>query len=82
MSLDPIMLALFRQLLRKGWITALECAQQGGCLSLSQRVSEMRAEGEFVAEADFSGPLGVASVGAVQMAPPGLVWTVVSAAGD
>lgn len=39
-----------RQLLRKGWITALECAQQGGCLSLSQRVSEMRAEGEFVAD--------------------------------
>ena len=39
-------------------------------------------EGEFVAEADFSGPLGVASVGAVQMAQPGLVWTVVSAAGD
>lgn len=39
-------------------------------------------EGEFVAEADFCGTLGVASVGAVQMAQPGLVWTVVSAAGD
>ena len=42
----------------------------------------VECEGEFVAEAVFCGTLGVASVGAVQMAQPGLVWTVVSAAGD
>ena len=49
-----------------------------------KRRSSGRVEcaGEFVAEADFCGALGVLSVGAVQMAQPGLVWTVVSAAGD
>ena len=36
------------QLLTKGWTTALESAQQGGCLSLAQRVSEMRRDGAVV----------------------------------
>jgi hypothetical protein len=35
-------------LLKKGWITSLECALKGGCLSLSQRVSELRASGRIV----------------------------------
>jgi hypothetical protein len=35
-------------LLKRGWITSLECALKGGCLSLSQRVSEMRAAGRVV----------------------------------
>jgi hypothetical protein len=38
------------ELLRAGWITALECAQKGGCLSLSQRVGEMRRSGLYVAD--------------------------------
>ena len=33
------------KLLRKGWLTALQSAQQGGCLSLSQRVGQLRKEG-------------------------------------
>ena len=32
------------QLLKRGWLTALESAQQGGCLALSQRVGELRGE--------------------------------------
>ena len=36
------------QLLTKGWLTALESAQQGGCLSLSQRVGELRRDGAVV----------------------------------
>lgn len=32
-------------LLKRGWITALECAQRGGCLALSQRVGEFRRAG-------------------------------------
>ena len=32
------------QLLKRGWLTALESAQQGGCLALSQRVGELREE--------------------------------------
>lgn len=32
-------------LLRRRWLTALDCARRGGCLSLSQRVSELRAAG-------------------------------------
>jgi hypothetical protein len=35
-------------LLRRGWTTALQSAQQGGCLSLAQRVSEMRRSGVTV----------------------------------
>ena len=38
------------QLLRAGWITALQSAQKGGCLSLSQRVGELRREGLYVAD--------------------------------
>lgn len=37
-------------LLRRRWLTALECAKLGGCLSLSQRVSELRAAGYQVAD--------------------------------
>jgi hypothetical protein len=36
------------ELLRKGWLTAMQCAQQGGCWALSQRVSELRAAGTNV----------------------------------
>ena len=32
------------QLLKRGWLTALESAQRGGCWSLSQRVGELRRE--------------------------------------
>lgn len=32
-------------MLRRGWVTAMQCAQAGGCLSLSQRVSELRRAG-------------------------------------
>ena len=37
-------------LLKKGWITSLDCALKGGCLSLSQRVSELRAAGRVVGD--------------------------------
>lgn len=36
------------RLMRRGWTTALQSAQQGGCLSLSQRVGELRKAGVFV----------------------------------
>ena len=36
------------ELLRAGWTTALESAQKGGCLSLSQRVGELRRHGYTV----------------------------------
>jgi hypothetical protein len=32
------------ELLKRGWLTALESAQQGGCLSLSQRCGQLREE--------------------------------------
>jgi hypothetical protein len=32
-------------LLHRRWLTALECAQAGGCLSLSQRVGDLRRAG-------------------------------------
>lgn len=32
-------------LLSRGWLTALQSAQRGGCLSLSQRVGEFRRDG-------------------------------------
>jgi hypothetical protein len=32
-------------LLQRRWLTALECAQLGGCLSLSQRVGDLRRAG-------------------------------------
>ena len=35
-------------LLRKGWTTALQSAQAGGCLSLSQRCGEFRRDGMTV----------------------------------
>ena len=37
-------------LLRAGWTTALQSAQKGGCLSLSQRVGELRRSGLYVAD--------------------------------
>ena len=40
--------ATTRSLLSKRWLTALESAQAGGCLALSQRVGEMRRAGEVV----------------------------------
>ena len=35
-------------LLKRGWLTAMECAQRGGVWSLSQRVSELRRDGSLV----------------------------------
>ena len=35
-------------LLRRGWTTALQSAQAGGCLALAQLVSEWRASGMTV----------------------------------
>lgn len=35
-------------LLCKGWLTALQSAQQGGCMSLSQRVGQLRRQGVAV----------------------------------
>lgn len=32
-------------LLARGWLTSLQSAQRGGCLSLSQRVGEFRRQG-------------------------------------
>lgn len=32
-------------LLSRGWLTSLESAMKGGCLSLSQRVGEFKARG-------------------------------------
>lgn len=46
------------QLLRAGWITALQSAQKGGCLSLSQRVGELRREGLYVADKWVLAPTG------------------------
>lgn len=37
-------------LLRKGWTTALQSAQAGGCLSLSQRIGEFRRDGLTVVD--------------------------------
>ncbi len=37
--------AISIRLMRKGWLTALQSAQQGGVLSLSQRVGELRRAG-------------------------------------
>ena len=37
--------AISIRLMRKGWLTALQSAQQGGVLSLSQRVGELRKAG-------------------------------------
>ena len=36
------------ELLERGWITALASAQMGGCLSLSQRVGELKRSGVTV----------------------------------
>ena len=33
------------ELLRAGWVTPLDCALNGGCLSLSQRVGDLRRAG-------------------------------------
>jgi hypothetical protein len=46
------------QLLTKGWLTALESAQQGGCLSLSQRVGELRRGGAVVIDKWIETPAG------------------------
>jgi hypothetical protein len=45
-------------LLRRGWTTALECAQAGGCLSLSQRVGEFRRAGVSVIDKWITTPSG------------------------
>jgi hypothetical protein len=36
------------QMLERGWLTALASAQMGGCLSLSQRVGELKRSGVTV----------------------------------
>jgi hypothetical protein len=36
------------KLLKSGWITSLDCALKGGCLSLSQRVSNWRSAGYVI----------------------------------
>jgi hypothetical protein len=38
------------QLLRRGWVTAMQSARAGGCLALSQRVGELRRSGLYVAD--------------------------------
>ena len=45
-------------LLRRGWTTALESAQAGGCLSLSQRVGELRRSGCTVLDCWVETPSG------------------------
>lgn len=42
--------AISIRLMRKGWLTALQSAQQGGVLSLSQRVGELRKAGVRIAD--------------------------------
>jgi hypothetical protein len=37
-------------LLKRGWITALDSAHLGGCLSLSQRVGEFKRAGVHIAD--------------------------------
>lgn len=37
-------------LLKRGWITALDSALLGGCLSLSQRVGEFKRSGVHIAD--------------------------------
>lgn len=37
-------------MLSKRWLTALQSAQDGGCLSLAQRVSEWRRQGHVIAD--------------------------------
>jgi len=46
------------QLLTKGWLTALESAQQGGVLSLSQRVGDLRRGGAVVIDKWVTTPSG------------------------
>ena len=36
------------ELLRAGWVTPIDCALQGGCLSLSQRVGDLRRAGWWI----------------------------------
>ena len=38
------------QLLKRGWLTALQSAEQGGCMSLSQRVGQLRRSGVEIAD--------------------------------
>jgi hypothetical protein len=45
-------------LLKRGWLTAMECAQSGGVWSLSQRVSELRASGDIVIDKWIELPSG------------------------
>jgi len=49
-QLENLMTKLERTiaLLRRGWLTSLESAQRGGCLSLSQRVGELRGETIYI----------------------------------
>ena len=42
------------QLLKGGWLTALQSAQKGGVLSLSQRVGELREEMCWRSNSKFS----------------------------
>jgi hypothetical protein len=59
-----------RSLLSERWLTALESAQQGGCMALSQRVGEMRREGLTVLDKWVETPAG-ARVKAYRWIPAG-----------
>jgi hypothetical protein len=40
-------------LLKRGWQTSLSCAQAGGCLSLSQRIGELRQMEVLALDGEF-----------------------------
>ena len=45
-------------MLKRGWLTALQSAQAGGCLSLSQRCGELRRDGITVLDKWVETPSG------------------------
>lgn len=47
-----------RSLLSRRWLTALESAQLGGCMSLSQRVSVWRRQGLVIVDKWVTTPAG------------------------
>ncbi|MGL4649550.1 MAG: helix-turn-helix domain-containing protein [Caldilineaceae bacterium] len=65
--------AITIRLLKRGWLTAMESARQGGCHALAQRVSELRAAGEFVADKWVKTP-GGARIKAYKLIQP-TRWT-------
>ena len=57
------------ELLQRGWLTSLQCAQMGGCLSLSQRIGEFRRQTDMVIDEKWITTGGGARVKAWRIQP-------------